>query len=130
MVGILLVAHNALGESFVDCIRHIFGRTPHNLRVLSVLADDEPQQKVTEGLEIIEHIDSGKGVIVLVDVFGATPYNIARQLCTREHVRGVAGLNLPMLLRVVNSSKKTLPELVHLAVDGGRACIVELAKEF
>ena len=130
MVGILLVTHNFLGDSFVDCIRHVFGRSPQYLKVLAVQADDDPQDKINEGLELIEQIDSGKGVLVLVDVFGATPCNIAHTLCLREHVRGVAGLNLPMLLRVVNSPKKTLPELVHLAVDGGRDCIVELAKEF
>lgn len=126
MVGILLITHNSLGDSFVDCIKHVFGRAPQDLKVLSVLADDEPQAKVAEGLELIEQIDSGKGVLVLVDVFGATPCNIAHQLCQREHVRGVAGLNLPMLLRVVNSHKKNLPELVHLAVEGGQNCILEL----
>lgn len=127
MVGILLVTHNGLGESFVDCVGHVLGKVPPNLGVLSVLAGDEPQQKLAEGQALIKKLDSGEGVLILADVFGATPSNIGRQLCQAEGVRGVAGLNLPMLLRVACSSGKTLPELAELAVEGGRECIVQMA---
>jgi PTS system ascorbate-specific IIA component len=116
-----------LGESFVDCVRHVLGKRPPNLGVLSVLAGDEPQQKLAEGQALIKKLDSGEGVLILADVFGATPSNIGRQLCQAEGVRGVAGLNLPMLLRVACSSGKTLPELAELAVEGGRECIVQMA---
>lgn len=129
MVGILLVTHNGLGYSFLDCVQHVFGKAPSHIKALSVLATDDPQQKLAEGRALIEELDTGKGVLVLADVFGATPCNIARKLCQMEHVRGVAGLNLPMLLRVAESSKKMLPELAKLALEGGRECIVDLAKE-
>jgi PTS system ascorbate-specific IIA component len=66
-------------------------------------------------------------VLILADVFGATPSNIGRQLCRAERVMGVAGLNLPMLLRVVCSLGKTMPELAKIAVEGGRECIVQMA---
>jgi PTS system ascorbate-specific IIA component len=129
MVGILLVTHNALGDSFVDCVKHVLGEAPRNLRVLTVLAGDEPQLKLVEGQTLIKQLDTGGGVLVLSDVFGATPSNIARQLCQAENVMGVAGVNLPMLLRVVCSSGKNLPELAQTAIEGGRECIVYIDSE-
>ena len=127
MAGILLVTHNGLGGSFVDCVKHVLGEVPPNLKVLSVLAGDDPQLKLAEGKALIKQLDTGGGVLILADVFGATPSNIGRQLCQAEHVSGVAGLNLPMLLRVVCSPGKTLPELAKIAVEGGRECIVQMA---
>ena len=124
MVGVLLVTHNGLGESFADCIRHVLGEVPENLKVLSVFAGDDPQQKVAEGQAFIKQLDTGDGVLILADVFGATPSNVGRQLCHAEHVMGVAGVNLPMLLRVTCNPGKSLPELANIAVEGGRECIV------
>ncbi len=127
MAGILLVTHNGLGDSFVDCVRHVLGEVPPNLKVLSVLAGDDPQLKLAEGQALIKQLDTGGGVLILADVYGATPSNIGRQLCHAERVIGVAGLNLPMLLRVLCSPGKTMPELAKIAVEGGRECIVQMA---
>ena len=127
MAGILLVTHNGLGDSLVDCVRHVLGEVPPNLKVLSVLAGDDPQRKLVEGQALIKQLDTGGGVLILADVFGATPSNIGRQLCHAERVMGVAGVNLPMLLRVVCSPAKTLPKLAKIAVEGGRECIVQMA---
>jgi len=127
VAGILLVTHNGLGDSFVDCIRHVLGKVPPNLKVLSVLAEDDPHLKLAEGQALIKQLDTGAGVLILADVFGATPSNIGRQLCHAERVIGVAGLNLPMLLRVACSPDKALPELARIAVEGGRDCIVQMA---
>ena len=126
MAGILLVTHNGLGDSFVDCVKHVLGEVPPNLKVLSVLAGDDSQLKLSEGQLLIKQLDTGGGVLILADVFGATPSNIGRQLCHAERVIGVAGLNLPMLLRVVCSTDKTLPELAKIAIEGGRECIVKM----
>jgi PTS system ascorbate-specific IIA component len=126
LVGILLVTHNGLGDCLADCVKHVFGEIPKNLKVLSVLAADDPQHKLLEGEELLKELDSGSGVLILVDVFGATPSNIGRQLCHAERVEGVAGVNLPMLLRVVCSNNKNLLELANLAVEGGRECIVHM----
>jgi mannose PTS system EIIA component len=126
VAGILLVTHDGLGESFINCVKHVLGEVPSNLKVLSVQAGDNPQLKLAEGTALIKQLDAGGGVLILADVFGATPSNIGRQLCRAEHVLGVAGLNLPMLLRVVCSTGKTLPELVKIALEGGRECIVTM----
>lgn len=129
MVGILLVTHNRLGDSFVDCIRHVLGEVPQNLRELTVLASDDPQQKLVEGQALVKQLDTGGGVLILADIFGATPSNIALQLCHAEHVVGVAGVNLPMLLRVVCSTHKNLTELAKIAVEGGRESIVYMNRD-
>jgi len=126
VVGVLLVTHNGLGDSFVDCIKHVLGEVPDNLKVLSVLAGDDTLRKLAEGHALIKQLDTGGGVLILADVFGATPSNIGRQLCHAEHVMGVAGVNLPMLLRVVCSPNKNLPELAEIAIEGGRECIVHM----
>ena len=120
------MTHNGLGDSFVDCVRHVLDEVPPNLKVLSVLAGDDPQLKLAEGQALIKQLDTGGGVLILADVFGATPSNIGRQLCHAERVIGVAGLNLPMLLRVICSPDRSLPELARIAVEGGRDCIVQM----
>ena len=126
MVGILLVAHNGLGDCLADCVKHVLGEVPKNLGVLSVWAEDDPQQKLVEGEAMIKQLDGGSGVLILADVFGATPSNIGRRLCHAERVEGVAGVNLPMLLRVVCSSNKDLAQLANIAIEGGRECIVHM----
>ena len=130
MVGILLVTHNGLGDSLVDCVGHVMGSVPSHIKSLSVLASDNPQLKEAEGRALIEQIDSGKGVLILCDVYGATPANIAMRLCQPGRVEGVAGVNLPMLLRVsVCSRNRPLAEMAQRALDGGRECIVLMNSE-
>lgn len=126
MVGILLVTHNGLGNSLLDCVGHVLGDIPPQLKSLAVLASDDPQRKEAEGRALIRELDQGQGVLLLTDIFGATPSNIATRLCQPDRVQGVAGVNLPMLLRVVVYHNKALPELAQLAIDGGRDFIVPL----
>jgi PTS system ascorbate-specific IIA component len=129
LVGILLVTHDGLGDSLVECVKHVLGEVPHNLKSLSVHAADDPQHKLVEGEELIKELDTGGGVLILTDMYGATPSNIGRLLCRCERVMGVAGVNLPMLLRVASRTGMTLPELADAAVSGGRDCIVHMNHE-
>jgi PTS system ascorbate-specific IIA component len=129
VVGILLVTHDNLGNSLLDCVRHVLGAVPENLKSLSVSAADDPRQKSVEGHELVKALDAGGGVLVLSDVYGATPSNIARQLCHEDRVMGVAGVNLPMLLRVCCYPPTTLPDLAKVAVEGGRGCITYIQPE-
>jgi mannose PTS system EIIA component len=126
LVGILLVTHNGLGSSLLDCVKHVLGEVPAHVRSLSVLASDDPHQKEAEGKLLIAELDDGSGVLVLSDIFGATPSNIAHRLCQLPRVRGVAGVNLPMLLRVACYKDMALDDLVHRAIEGGRECIVDM----
>lgn len=129
MVGILLITHNGLGDALIDCVGHVMGNVPPHLKALSVLASDEPAHKEAQGRALIAELDRGQGVLLLSDVFGATPSNIARRLCEPGRVEGVAGVNLPMLLRVACTSNKSLQEQVQRALDGGRECIVSIDSE-
>jgi PTS system ascorbate-specific IIA component len=129
LVGILLITHNGLGDSLIDCVRHVLGVAPAHVRALSVLAKDDPVRKEEEARALIAQLDKGKGVLLLSDVYGATPCNIALRLCQPGRIEGVAGVNLPMLLRVASYSNKPLNELVQRALDGGRECIVTIDSE-
>lgn len=129
MVGILLVTHNGLGDSLIDCLRHVLGQVPAHIKSLSVLAEDNPAEKEREGRELVKQLDTGSGVLILSDVFGATPCNIARRLCQPGRVEGIAGVNLPMLLRVGCCTNKPLAEMVQRALSGGKECIVSMNSE-
>jgi mannose PTS system EIIA component len=126
MVGILLVTHNGLGDSLLDCVHHVTGRIPHHLKSLSVLAEDDPQAKEKEGHALLRLLDAGDGVLILTDIYGATPSNIARRLCQPGHVEAVAGVNLPMLLRVACGPDMSLKDMALRAMQGGRECIIAL----
>lgn len=126
MIGILLVTHNGLGDSLVDCVRHVMGEAPPNIKVLSVLADDDPQRKEAEARALIAQLDTGEGVLLLSDLFGSTPANIARRLHQPGRVEGLAGVNLPMLLRAVCHCTRPLAEVAQNVLESGRGCILAL----
>lgn len=105
------------------------GSVPPHLKALSILASDDPKLKEEEGRALIAQLDTGRGVLLLSDVFGATPCNIARRLCQPGRIEGVAGVNLPMLLRVACFCNKPLDELVQRALAGGKECIVTIDSE-
>lgn len=129
MVGIILITHNGLGESLLDCVRHVTGSVPPHLKSLSILANDDPVVKEREGHELIRQLDNGSGVLLLTDIYGATPSNIALRLCNPGHVAGVAGVSLAMVLRVVCGPAAPLPTMIERAIQGGRDCIVTLAAD-
>jgi len=126
LAGIILVTHNGLGDALVDCVAHVLGSAPQSLMVLSIRPNDDPERKKAEGRAVVAHLDKGDGVLLLADMYGATPSNIATDLCQLPNVAGVAGLNLPMLLRVVTNAGKPLEELARIALEGGRDCIVPI----
>ena len=124
MIGILLITHNGLGDSLMDCVKHVMGDVPPNLKSIAVLADDNLQQKIVEGRTLIAQLNTGGGVLLLTDLFGATPCNIAQQLCQTGQVTCVTGVNLPMLLRVLGYCQQTLAEVTQKALAGGRENII------
>lgn len=130
MVGILLLTHNGLGASLLDCVRHVTGSVPAHVKSLSVMADDDPPQKEEEARVLLRQLDTGDGVLIFTDIYGATPSNIALRLCQPGQIEGVAGVNLPMLLRVICGGDLPLKEQVQRAIGGGRDCIVQLNADF
>lgn len=126
MIGVLLVTHNGLGGSLLDCVMHVTGSIPPHVKSLAVMADDDPHIKEDEGRALVKLLDTGDGVLILTDIYGATPSNIARRLCQPGRVEGVAGVNLPMLLRVACGPDLPLIAMAQRALQGGRDCIVSL----
>ncbi|MDX2219028.1 MAG: PTS sugar transporter subunit IIA [Burkholderiales bacterium] len=120
MIGILIVSHGTLGESLIHCASHVMGKRPLYLRQLGVTVHDDPEAILPQARDLIRFLDTGKGVLVLTDIFGATPSNIACKLLETGRVEGVAGVNLPMLIRALSYREKlTLPELIQKSLSGG-----------
>lgn len=120
MIGILIVSHGTLGESLIHCASHVMGKRPLYLRQLGVTVHDDPEAILPQAQDLIRFLDTGQGVLVLTDIFGATPSNIACKLLAPGCVEGVAGVNLPMLIRALSYREKvSLPELVQKSLTGG-----------
>lgn len=124
-VGVLLMTHESMGAALVSAARHVLGRLPLPVDVQEIGADADPEQMLRTAAANARELDQGEGVLVLSDLYGATPCNIAQRLPNlgvRMHC--VSGLNLPMLLRVLNYPEQTLDELAQTAANGGRGGIV------
>jgi PTS system mannose-specific IIA component len=117
-VAILLITHNDLGASLVDTATKMLGRCPLVTETLAVALDGDPDQIQTRAQGLVDHIDQGDGVLVMTDMFGATPSNIANRLLGGR-VAVVAGLNLPMLVRALNYAHLGLADLSEKARSGG-----------
>lgn len=129
-IGLLIVTHGDIGQALYDAATHVIGSSPIRTRIIALHAADDRtlvERKVTE--TIIE-LDTGQGVLILTDMYGATPSNIAC-MNVDQRVEIVAGLNLPMLIRIMNYPNLRLHELVQKAVSGGKEGIMyyQLSKE-
>jgi PTS system ascorbate-specific IIA component len=119
MVGILIVAHGSLGASLIHCATHVMGGRPERLLELGVTVRDDPVQVLPRALRLVRQIDGGEGVLVLTDVYGATPSNVAARLLAPGRAEGVAGVNLPMLVRALTYRSEPLATVVAKAMSGG-----------
>ncbi|MBY0444685.1 MAG: PTS fructose transporter subunit IIA [Burkholderiales bacterium] len=119
MVGIIIVTHVSLGEALVSCAQHIMARELPNLLQLSVSKADEPDEVVRRAREMISKLDDGSGVLLLTDIYGGTPSNVAQRLVVAGKVEAIAGVNLPMLVRTLSYSHQALEVVVSKAITGG-----------
>jgi mannose PTS system EIIA component len=119
MVGIIIVTHVSLGEALVSCAQHIMARELPNLLQLSVSKADEPDEVVRRAKEMIDQLDDGSGVLLLTDIYGGTPSNVAQRLVVAGKVEAIAGVNLPMLVRTLSYSHQALEVVVSKAITGG-----------
>ncbi|MFD1558935.1 PTS sugar transporter subunit IIA [Paraburkholderia silviterrae] len=118
MAGILIIAHAPLATALRECIAHIYGGCPARIGALDVLPDSDPVEVVNQATAEIERLREENGALVLTDMFGATPSNIAARLATVPQVRVLAGVNLPMLVRAVCYRTTPLDVLVEKALAG------------
>jgi len=119
-VGILLITHGNIGKVLLDTAIEVLGVCPLPAHALSAPADCQPDTVLAEAEAALLQLDEGQGVLVLTDLYGSTPSNIACKLHGRDGIRVVSGINLPMLIRALNYPQLDLDELLVKAVSGGR----------
>lgn len=126
MIGILIITHGTLGESLIDCASHVLNKRPPGVKQLGVTGRDDPSSVLPRAQALIDELDDGDGVLVLSDIYGGSPANIAAKLVVPGHVEGVAGVNLPMLIRVLTYRDRPLQTAVVKAVSGGCDGVVRI----
>ncbi|MBI4998668.1 MAG: PTS fructose transporter subunit IIA [Rhodocyclales bacterium] len=124
MIGLFLLTHGSYGESLIQCACHVLNTRPPQIAQLGVSAQDDPLDALPLAEKMLTLVDSGKGVLIMTDIFGATPANIAMKLLKRGTIEGVAGVNLPMLLRALTYRDKGMETLVTKAIAGGRDGVI------
>jgi|BEDMetMinimDraft_2_1075160.scaffolds.fasta_scaffold03028_3 PTS system mannose-specific IIA component len=123
MIGMVLVTHGHLAEEFRAALEHVVG-PQKNLATVCIGPDDDLEHRRDDLREAIESVDTGDGVVVLTDMYGSTPCNLALSLLTPHRVEALCGINLPMLVKLAkNRDHQPLSELVSLAEEAGRKYI-------
>ena len=126
MIGVLIVSHGDIGTSLLTSASQILGEPPAQVATLSVWRADDIDDLVLRARELMESLDSGDGVLVLTDIFGATPGNVVSRLLEDGRVEGVSGVSLPMLLRVLTGRNSSLAAAVKRALTGGAEGLVHM----
>jgi PTS system ascorbate-specific IIA component len=131
VVGILLIAHAPLAAALATAAAHVYACAPDRagaqLRVFDVQPDSDTAANVAEARTLLGEIDTGSGVLVLTDAFGASPGNVAAQLAEAGRVAVIAGVNLPMLLRALCYRDGSLAETAEKALAGGSQGVMQVA---
>ena len=128
MIGIVLVTHGRLASEFVAAAEHVVG-PQEATRSICIGPDDDMEERRAEILKAVGEVDGGDGVVVLTDMFGGTPSNLAISIMDRANVEVIAGVNLPMLIKLASARKsRSLAEAVAGAQEAGRKYISVASK--
>jgi len=119
MIGILIIAHDSLGDGLAHAVTHVLGSRPPQFEVLSVAATDDPSMLLPAARDLIARLDTGAGVLVFSDIYGASPCNLVGKLLKPGRVEGIAGVNLPMLVRAITYRARGMETMVKKAISGG-----------
>ncbi len=123
IIGLVLVTHGNLAQEFISAMQHVVGRQ-EKVEAVCIGPEDDMEMRRSEILKKVEAADSGKGVVVLTDMFGGTPSNLAISIMDRANVEIIAGVNLPMLIKIASLRKeKNLKETVSGAQEAGKKYI-------
>ena len=125
-VGILIISHEGVGPALLGTAGLMLGRCPLQCSLLTASRDCDPDKLLSDALEQIKNLNTGDGVLVLTDLYGSTPCNIANKLASEKQVEAVSGLNLSMLIRLFNYPQLTLEELSDKAISGGKDGIAKM----
>ena len=128
-IGILLLTHNDIGAQLLLAAKSTYGSVPIRTEILSIDHYDQPNDLAKLANQYVKLLDDGKGVLILTDMFGSTPSNIAKDLCHLSKVSVVSGLNLSMLLHIFNYPNLSLNQLTTKAIEGGRDGVIQINYE-
>lgn len=127
-IGLVIVTHGRLADEFLSAMEHVVG-PQDQVRALSIGPDDDMEQRRQDILDAVSDVDDGKGVIVLTDMFGGTPSNLSISLLDRANVEVIAGINLPMLIKLAGArADNDLASAVDAAQEAGRKYISVASK--
>jgi PTS system mannose-specific IIA component len=124
-IGLLIITHNDIGADLLATARDIIGKPPLDVTVIDIRPDSNYERKADEIERSMLRLDRGDGVLVLTDLFGATPSNMALKAALKHNAKVVAGINLPMLIRVFNYPGLPLDKLIAKAVAAGHDSVFE-----
>jgi PTS system mannose-specific IIA component len=127
MVGIVVIAHSEIANSFAYCLEHILAKRVDSLHILAVKKTEDSESICERAKELIDKLNPDEGVLLLCDLFGATPCNIAQRLVVKDRVELITGLNLPMLIRAVSYVKSDLRTIVAKAIEGANSGIIHIS---
>ncbi len=123
MIGMILVTHGRLAEELIAALEHVMGPQP-NITSVCIGPEDDMEQRRRDILEGVGRVDEGEGVVLLTDMFGGTPSNLAISIMDRAHVEVIAGVNLPMLIKLSSvRATEDLTQAVREAQESGRKYI-------
>ncbi|WP_374441499.1 PTS sugar transporter subunit IIA [Stella sp.] len=123
MIGMVLVTHGRLAEEFVAALEHVVGRQTH-IAAVCIGPEDDMERRRQDILDAIQAVDAGQGVVLLTDMFGGTPSNLAISVMEPNRVEVIAGVNLPMLIKLASVRAGTkLQPAVGAAQEAGRKYI-------
>jgi len=132
MIGMVLVTHGRLAAEFVAALEHVVG-PQRNIAAVCIGPEDDMEKRRSEILERARACDTGEGVILLTDMFGGTPSNLAISIMDQARIEVLAGVNLPMLVKLASVRNRPIAEAVRMAQEAGRKYITVasriLAKE-
>lgn len=129
MIGILLVTHGTLGEALLQNVCHVLNKRPPLLMQLGVAAQDDPLDILPLARRMVEQVDAGEGVLIMTDIYGATPANVVLKLLEPGRIEAVTGVSLPMLLRALTYREKGMETMVAKAVSGARDGVLNMLKD-
>ena len=123
MIGLVLVTHGRLAREFIDAVEHIVG-PQENVAAICIDGDDDMEQRRQEIIDSVKRVERGKGVVLLTDMFGGTPSNLAMSVLDLGNVEVIAGINLPMLIKLARvRDTDSLKDAVAQAQEAGRKYI-------
>lgn len=123
MIGLVLVTHGALADEFRAAVEHVVG-AQERIATICIGPDDDMEKRRQDIVDAIGAVDSGKGVVLLTDMFGGTPSNLAISLLEKDRIEVIAGINLPMLIKFASiRDTMALPEAVLAAKEAARKYI-------